>query len=336
MIDIHSHIYPLSYLEFLEARERAPRVRRKKGKREFIIFPEEDGPEGVGGRDMGAEFWDIEKKIAFMDAFGIDRTIVSLGNPWFDPFDEKDVLEWVRRVNDEMASYEKRTNGRIVAMGSLPAVDVHSAVEEVNRIAEKSGLYGVISGARIAGHKFDEPILDELWKSASQRRLPIFVHPSRGVALEELGDYRHTLPVGIGFPVETTIAVARLIFGGVLERFPELKLVVAHGGGCLPYLAGRLDAAWRSDPEIHAMLGAPPSEQLSALHLDALVYTAPALEAARSSVGVGHLLLGTDHPFSVADPRRSIEIVNESGMGEARERVFRRNAEELFGLTSHG
>jgi predicted TIM-barrel fold metal-dependent hydrolase len=334
MIDVHSHIYPLSYMKYLESRDQAPRVLLRDGRREFIIFPEEEGPDGVGGRGMGAEFWEIEEKVAFMDAIGIDRTIVSLGNPWFDPFDAEDSLEWVRRVNDEMAGYEKGTNGRIVALGSLPAVDVHSVVEEVNRIAIKGGLYGVISGTQIAGRRFDDRSLDKFWESATQLGLPIFVHPSRGVALDELGDYRLTLPVGIGFPVETTIALARLIFGGVLERFPDLKLVVAHGGGCLPYLSGRLDAAWRSDSEIHSKLQSPPSKQISELYLDALVYTEQALKAARSCVGEGHLLFGTDHPFLMDDIRRSIDVVEESTTGEARDRVFGRNAEELFGLNS--
>jgi aminocarboxymuconate-semialdehyde decarboxylase len=334
MIDAHSHIYPLSYLEFLEKRDQAPRVLLRDGRREFIIFPEEDGPHGMGGRGMGAEFWRIEEKAAFMDAFGIDRTIVSLGNPWFDPFQGEDSLEWVRRVNDEMAGYEERTNGRIVALGSLPAVDVHSAVEEVNRVANKSGLYGVISGTRIAGHRLDDPALDEFWDRVSSLGLPVFLHPSTGVALDELGDYGLTLQVGIGFPVETTIALARLIFGRVLERFPTLKLVVAHGGGCLPHLSGRLDAVWRSDSEVHSKLRLPPSKQMSALYLDSLVYTEQALEVARSCVGEDHLLLGTDHPFLAADTQRSIDVVEESATDEGRERVFGRNAEELFGLNS--
>lgn len=332
MIDIHSHIYPLSYLEFLEKRDKAPRVLSIDGRREFIIFPAEDGPDGDGGREMGAEFWEIDEKTAFMDAFGIDRTILSLGNPWFDPFQGRDSLEWTRRVNEEMASYEERTNGRIVALGALPAVDMDAVLEEADWIAGKSGLYGLVSGTRIAGHRFDDPALDVLWERISSSGLPVFIHPSRGAALDELGGYQHTLPVGIGFPVETTIALARLIYGGVLERFPKLKLVAAHGGGCLPYLSGRLDAAWRSDPEVHARLRIPPSKQMSGLYLDALVYTEHALEAATSCVGVNQVLFGTDHPFSVAEPQRSIDVIEQSPTAEGRERVFHRNAEELFGL----
>ncbi len=336
MIDIHSHIYPLPYLEYLEKRDQAPRVVMKNGRREFIIFPAEDGPDGDGGRPMGDEFWDIDEKAAFMDAIGIDHSILSLGNPWFDPFEASASLEWARRVNDEMASYEGRTNGRIVALGALPAVDLDAILDEVHWIANKPGLYGLVSGTRIAGHRFDDPALDEFWERISSLGLPIFIHPSRGAALDELGGYQHTLPVGIGFPVETTIALARLIYGGVLERFPNLKLVAAHGGGCLPYLAGRLDAAWRSDPEIHAKLRFPPSEQISGLYLDALVYTEHALAAASSCVGVGQVLFGTDHPFSVAEPRRSIEVIQQSTTFEGREKVFHRNAEDLFGLNRQG
>jgi aminocarboxymuconate-semialdehyde decarboxylase len=139
--------------------------------------------------------------------------------------------------------------------------------------------------------------------------------------------------VGIGFPFETTVAISRLIFGGILQKFPSLRILVAHGGGCLPYLAGRLDASWNSDAEVKSKLKEPPSQYIQKLYLDALVYAGPALQAAYRLVGAQHLLFGTDQPFSVSDPEKNIQMLQTELQNKNNlDAVMQANAATLFGL----
>lgn len=333
LVDVHNHIYPMSYIELLERRQEIPRIVTRGGQREFVIFPEEDGPHGVGGRPIDSRYWDIERKLQFMDSVGIDFSVVSLGNPWLNPFAGEDCESIAEELNASLATIEGESDGRVVAMGVLPANSPDSAARAVKMIADETCLHGVVSGPSVAGLAFDEPQLDPLWHALSETQVPLFVHPEDGVAPESLQGYRHTLPVGLGFPMETTIAISRLVFGGVLERFPDLRILVAHGGGTLPYLAGRLDAAWRSDDEVTRQLPKPPSEYLKKLYMDSLVYWGPALSTAIRLVGTGQIMFGTDYPFSVADPSANLQAIDEELHGsDSLPHVVNLNAMKLFNL----
>jgi len=133
--------------------------------------------------------------------------------------------------------------------------------------------------------------------------------------------------------METTVALSRLIFGGVLQKYPSLRILVAHGGGCLPYLAGRLDAAWNSDLEVKNKLNEPPSHFIQKLYLDALVYAGSAFQAAYRLVGARHLIFGTDQPFSVSDPEKNIKMLGiELDNKTDFEAVMHKNAAAFFDL----
>jgi aminocarboxymuconate-semialdehyde decarboxylase len=120
IIDVHCHLYPMEYIKLLEQRNFIPRVINKNGSREFLIFPEEDGLNGVGGRPMGSEYYDLDQKIKFMDKTDIQTSVVSLGNPWLDPFPDSTGDQAALIINQKMSEYEKATQGRITAMGVLP------------------------------------------------------------------------------------------------------------------------------------------------------------------------------------------------------------------------
>ncbi|MDX1599891.1 MAG: amidohydrolase family protein [Anaerolineales bacterium] len=332
VIDVHSHLYPRFYLELLEGRSEVPRVVRRNGELEFQIFQEEVG-ENAGGRTLSADFWDLQLKLDFMDAHGIDRSLVSLGNPWLGPFPGDDGDRVARRLNEEFSRYEAETDGRVVGIGVLPAGSVEAACREIEWIDSSPGLYGAVSGPRLAGLQLDDPGLEPVWKDLAERELPLFIHPEIGIEGDALKGYRHALPIGIGFPAETTIALTRLVFGGVLKRWPNLQLLVAHGGGCIPYLAGRLDAVWKSDSSLRENLPDPPSRYFRRLFLDALVYHPPAMRAAHSMIGSGRLLFGSDHPFSIADAGQNMSTIKqefrENGDGEM---ILADSAKRFFGL----
>jgi aminocarboxymuconate-semialdehyde decarboxylase len=334
VVDIHSHIYPRWYVDLLKQRTEIPRVTGDVGDERFVMFPSETRHTRSPGRPMDDSYWSIGEKLAFMDRFGIERTVLSLGNPWLDFLPGDHGLELARRANDEFAALEGETRGRILGMGVLPSGSPSDAAAIVEEIAETATLHGAVSGTRPCGVPFDDPSLEPLYDALERTGVPLLIHPHYGSALEELGGLGHAGPVAIAFPVETTIAVARLIFSGVMERHPSLRLVASHAGGTLPFLAGRLDAAWRSDPSVQQRLHRPPSDDLGRLFLDGIAYQPAALRAAAELVGADRISFGTDHPFSVADPERNLAAIDEAFSGESREAVRRRSAAELFGLAA--
>jgi aminocarboxymuconate-semialdehyde decarboxylase len=330
IVDCHSHLYPRSYLELLKARSRIPRVVEEEGVEYFLIFPEEEAR--GRGRPIDEAFWSLDAKLVFMDKLGIGQTVVSLGNPWLDHLDAGESLVWARRLNAEFAALESETGGRVVGLGVLPSGDVEAAVEVAMEAAETSGLYGVVTGSRLCGLLLDDERLGPLWAAFEETAFPVFLHPHYTAAIDELAGHGHSLPVALGFPFETTIAVARFALAGVFRRYPGLRIVAAHGGGTIPFLAARLDVGWRSEPTAQAQELGLPSEDLSRLYLDAVVYHPRALQAAADLVGTKHIVAGTDHPFFSGDQSASIRAVEEAFSGRAREEVLGGSAAALFRL----
>lgn len=331
VIDCHSHLYSHSYMEMLKARTALPRIDARDNANYFIIFPEE---ERTGGRRMAPPMWRIDEKIAMMDRGGIDHSVVSLGNPWLDPIDGPESVEWARRINADFAAFETETDGRIFGLGVLPNAHPEDAATVAREVAETTGLYGVISGCTICGRRFDDAALDPVWQALAETGLPVFVHPHYGAAIEQLGGFGTILPLGIGFPVETSIAVLRLVLSGGLQRHPGIRMLVAHGGGVLPYLAARLDVSWRGDDQAQKRLSIPPGEALAGLWLDSVVYHRRALDAAADLVGKDQIVFGTDHPFFKDDPADIVATVADALSQDAAglEAVSHVNATAFFGL----
>jgi aminocarboxymuconate-semialdehyde decarboxylase len=187
---------------------------------------------------------------------------------------------------------------------------------------------GIAIGSRGGGRDLDDPVNDDLWTLLSERRTFVFLHPSGVPDPQRQKDY--WLPQLVGYPMETALAVARLVFGRVLERFP-LNLCLAHGGGCLPSLRGRLDMGW-DRKDVARTTAVPPSEFTEKLYYDTAVFSPVLLRRLVEDVGADHVLLGTDHPFELGD-RAPLETVRALGLGDADERrILRDNAAGLLGL----
>lgn len=287
---------------------------------------------GEPGRPMGPEYWDVEAKLAFMDSVGISQTLASLGNPWLDPFEGADAAGLTARANSYFAGLEEATGGRILGLGVLPQDDLALAVQTIEQVAATPALYGLVNGCRLCGRELDDPELEPLWTALEAAELPLLLHPHYVVGSEALTGWGHAFPVSLGFPFETTVAVARLVFAGVLRRHPGLKLAASHGGGTIPFLAGRLDAGWHSDPSVRERLTVPPTEDLRKLFLDALVYHPAALLAVSTFVGTERMAFGTDHPFSVSDPGANLRAIDETFAGADREAVLSQSARRFFRL----
>lgn len=330
MIDVHTHIYPRSYLDLLARRESAPRVERRDGQELLHVF---DGEEG---RLLDEGYWSIEAKLAFMERSGIHQSVVSLGNPWLEAFEPAESVEIAKDLNQELAGMAAATGGRMVGMGCLPSGDVEQIASTVVEVSGTDGLYGVVSGTRIGGRAFDDEELGPVWEALAQTGTPLLVHPHFGLGLEAMDGFGHALPLGLGFTFETTTALTRLAMSGVLDQHPDLIVIGSHGGGTLPYLAGRLDGCWAPDEVAKGRRDLPPTSALSRLFLDALVYHPRALRAAADLVSTRQMVFGTDHPFAIADPATNVRAIAETfGPGEAGD-VFAETARRIFDLPEVG
>jgi aminocarboxymuconate-semialdehyde decarboxylase len=301
-IDVHTHVYPARYMAMLRRRNAVPRVVRRGAGERLVILPGEDAdPSTSAGRPIGGEFHEVGRKLAFMDAHGIAVSVLSLANPWLDFLEPAEAAPLARDINDELQEWCEGSNGRLFAFGALPIRDPKIAAAELRRIARLSKLRGSILGTSGAGRGLDDPALDPVWREAEANEQMIFIHPHYGLGHDAFAGTGHVLPLAMGFPFETSAAVARLILAGALDRFPRLKLLIAHGGGTLPYLAGRLDSCLKTDHATKFPAKEPPSAYLKRLYYDAILYHRPALDCLIGLVGIDRIMFGTDHPFFAPD-----------------------------------
>ena len=273
-----------------------------------MILPAEDTESTSRGRPVGPEYYDINQKIAFMDTHSIDISVISLANPWLDWVPAVEAAKAAQRINDEVDEECEKFPGRLFAFATLPlsgGIDV--IVEEIARLKQLRYMRGIILGTTGLGKGLDDPELLPIFKALQDAQLPIFLHPHYGlpgsVWGDRAGDYGHVLPLALGFPLETTIAVTRMILAGVFEKLSDLQMILAHSGGTLPFLAGRIESCIEHDAHLKAegKLGKGRKTVWEVLkkniYLDAVVYSEVGLKAAIQASGGDRVMFGTDHPF---------------------------------------
>lgn len=297
-IDVHTHVYLPRYVEMLRARANVPRVIRRNGADRLLILPgkdEEDRPDA--GRPFGGEYWQIGRKLAFMDRHDIAMSVLSLANPWLEFLPPAEATPFAAQLNEDMERLCAESGGRLYGFGVLPMRDPPGCVQELRRISRLPHLRGVILGTSGLGNGLDDPALDQVWAEAEAQQAMIFIHPHYGLGNDAYTGTGHALFLALGFTFETTTAVARLILRGTFDRFPKLKLLIAHAGGTLPYLAGRLDSCVETERQVDFKLREPPSAYLKRLYYDAIAYHTPSLRGLIEFVGADRIMFGTDHPF---------------------------------------
>src|SRR5689334_19186642 len=239
-LDVHAHAMPMPLLRWLEGRGLADLSAVRDG-----VVRLDARVSGIGpGAPLPLAFsqHDVAARLTEMDAAAVSHHAVSLPPFLFASTadDGRFVAEVVRRGNDELAGYVAGAPDRLLALGSVP-LGWPGAADEARRCLDELGMAGVAIGSRGGARDLDDPVNDELWALLAERATFTFLHPSGVPDARRLADYY--LPQLVGYPAETAIAVARLVFGGVLERH-AVALCLAHGGGCVPALRGRMDMGW--------------------------------------------------------------------------------------------
>lgn len=297
IIDVHAHYVPESFLEAIE-KEGAPHgasLRQDGGNRTIMLAGRPYGP-------ITRHYHETGPRLADMDKAGVDMQVLSLNPPMVTWADADLGARLARLYNDELAATVAGCPDRLAGLATVPLQDVPAAVAELDRAIRQLGLRGVFIGSNIRGKDLDHPDLLPFFAKAEALRAPVFVHPIDVLGGERVRPYY--LHNGLGNPFDTAVAGARLIFGGVLDRFPRLQVFLGHAGGALPYLIGRLDRVHRVRREAQGEVRRRPTAYLRRLYFDTITHHALALEYLVNLVGADRVLLGSDYRFDMgtADP----------------------------------
>ncbi|KAK6611813.1 amidohydrolase [Botrytis cinerea] len=286
IVDIHTHVYPPSYIELLKTRDEIPYIRQFPPATEhrLVILPAEDTPSTSRGRPIGSEYYDISERIAFMDTHSIRTSIISLANPWLDWLPPTTALETALSINTEINSLCALHPTRLYFFGTLPlSASPSSILESIAHLKTLPYCRGIILGTSGLGSGLDDPSLLPIFKELAANNFPIFLHPHYGLPTSVFGprgnDYGHVLPLALGFPMETTIAVTRMILSSVFSSVPDLQVILAHSGK----LAEGRKTIWEILKKN--------------IWLDAVVYGDVGVRGAVGVSGADRVMFGTDAPF---------------------------------------
>jgi aminocarboxymuconate-semialdehyde decarboxylase len=246
-------------------------------------------------------------------------------------YDEEPALAAACAVlqNDEIAAVTKRHPDRFVALATLPLQDPKRAADELRRAMRGLGLRGAQIGTNVNGRNLDDPALDPVWATANELKAFILVHPHGEILPgERLKPYY--MRNFVGLPFETTMAGAALVFGGVIERYPDVKFCLCHGGGFLPYQAGRFLHAFNVRAEPRARLRGSPQDSLARLYYDTIVHSQAALEFLLAAAGLERVLMGSDYPFDMGELDCVQRVTALTISAEQRDAVLGRRATQLL------
>jgi aminocarboxymuconate-semialdehyde decarboxylase len=325
VIDVHTHMLTKEWVALLE-QHGGPHYSLKEvvgGLRAIHL-------DGAPFMTPVPNMFDWEKRIANMNKARVDVAITSLSCPnayWGSP---EVSLRAARLMNEDMARAQRTWPERIRYFASLPWQHEALALQELKRACD-DGAVGVMVLANIGGKALTDGQFANIWKEIDRRALPVLVHPSAPPGVAEMGMHEFQLTAPIGFTFDTSLAIARCIFDGFLDRYPNLKLIASHGGGALPYLVGRLDICWDNIPAASAKTDEPPRNYLRRIYVDSVVFRQDVLDMCVSVCGTDNVLYGSDYPHTIGDMAGCLSRV-DALPGDVRDKVRGRNSERIFKL----
>ena len=251
-------------------------------------------------RDRQVAIRDLDDRIKVLDAMGIDMQVVSPppGQCYYTVAVEA-AVEATRMVNDGIAAFVAKRPDRFAGFGSVPMQDGREAARELERCIGELGLKGVEVLTSVNGNEVSAPEFEPFWQAAEEIGACVMLHPNGFTEGRRFMD--HYFSNVIGNPLDTAVALHRLIFDGVLERMPNLKILAVHGGGLLPAYSGRIDHAWGARRDARAGLPNPPTHYLRKIYFDSVVFTPHQLEYLVNVYGADKIMMGTDYPFDMGE-----------------------------------
>jgi len=330
-VDSHTHILTEEAMRLLgkESPKVAP-VLKNVGTPKAIL--EIDGR--VVQDPMPSEIWDLGLRLRDMDANGVDVQVLSPTVFTFFYHQEPALaLACAAIQNEEIAGLVKRMPDRFIGLGSVPLQAPELAATELRRGMVKLALRGAMIGTNINGRNLDDPALEVFWTAAEELGAFLFIHPHGGAAGDRLNAYY--MKNFVWLPFDTTVAAASLVFGGVLERHPKLKICLSHGGGFVPYQAGRFQHAYDVRPEAKVNLPNGPAASISRLYYDTILHSKSVLEFLVGEAGADRVLLGSDYPFDMGNLDCVARVRAAAIDPAARDLILGGYAAALFGEVAH-
>ncbi len=326
VIDVHTHMLTLEFLDLMRSASGGKyEIKKTKAGQDTIWH------DGAPFMTLFSAMWDYEQRIRDMDTARVDFAIVSLTSPNVYWGDRATSLKAAQMINDSMAAQRQARPDRIGWLCSLPWQFADDAKAELARCVA-AGAVGVMVLANIDGRDLTDPGFVPVWQEIDRRGLPVLVHPTAPQGVRDLHMHEYGLVPPVGFMVDTTLAFARMIYAGFIDRYPKVKLIAAHGGATLPYIAGRLDRCHEMIPACAEVIKDKPSRYLERIWYDSVVYDQRALELCLAVAGSDErVLYGSDYPHNIGDMAGCLARVNAL-KPEAARRVAGKNAEKLFGL----
>lgn len=326
-IDAHSHFLPARLLERLRNdgdRYGTPIQIRADGKL-FVVTPERPyGP-------ISPPFYDVDARRQYMDNYGISMQVLTPPPFLFYYWTDAEASYPIVRAENEAIAEIVRTNQPLfTGLGTVPMHNARLAVRECETI-KKEGLAGIEIGSNVNGVDLDDKQFWPIYEAVESLGLAMLIHPNNVVGGDRMREFH--LQNLIGFPSDTTLAAARLIFSGVLDRFQRLKICLGQAGGFLPYIIGRLDHGFEARPECRCFASSKPSDYLRRFYYDTIIHAPEPLSFLLESVGSDRVMLGSDFPFDMglSDPCADLNKLTRI-TEQDHARVHYRTAYEFLGL----
>jgi len=327
-VDVHAHCIPSSFRDWLERSGPGHGAHIEETARGTCVRFNHRFTSGP----MRDSLSDLDRRIADMDRMGIETQLLA---GWIDltgyDLEKREALSYSRAHNDCLVEEASQHPGRLRAVANLPLQDPTAAASELHRAVDQLGMVGAQVATTVGTEWIDRAGLDDVWEAAEALGALVILHPMApltGVALD-----RYFMDNSVGRPAETTIALAGLIYSGVFDRFPNLKVCAVHGGGFIPFQIGRLDRGYRAKPELAAKEASRlPSDYLQMLYVDTVVHDPRVLRFLIDIMGADRILVGTDYPFEMGDDDPVALIDSVPGLEPAhRDAILFGNARTLLG-----
>lgn len=324
VVDFHNHFYPPEYLQAIQTGPSDVKVTFDADKNPVLHYPGDYNIAVRGHRDIAFRETVVARA-------GVTIQVLSLTTPGTHVEKPARAAALAQIVNDALASIARDRPSRFTALATLPLNDPVASAKELERALGTLGMRGAMLFGNVNGTALSDQRYWPLYEVANSHKAVLFIHPTFPVGVEAMMDYG-LMPL-LGFTFDTTLAAAKLVFSGVVERFPRIRWVLAHLGGTIPYLAERLDRGFRAFKEARKDISRPPSSYLKTFYYDTVNFDPKALRLAIDFAGVDHVLAGSDYPHQIGSLERMLESINELGLAARdREGILGANAKKLLGL----
>ena len=324
IVDFHNHYYPPEYVEALRKSTSVVKVTYDDEGNPCVHYPGDYNILVPGHRDL-----DFREHV--LEAHGVDTQVLSFTTPGVHVEPPAQAVRFARQINDAFAKATRKRHHRFTALATLPLNDPAASVVELERAMKDLGLPGAMVFSNVNHVALADKRFAPLWKKADDLGAVIYIHPTDPAGVEAMLDY-WLMPL-VGFLMDTTLAASRLVFSGVVDRHPNVRWVLTHMGGAIPYLAERLDRGYRAFADCRQHISKPPSEYLKHFYYDTVNFNADAVEFAIKFAGVDHILAGSDYPHQIGSIPLMIETINRLFVDdETKRKIFGGNATALLGL----